>query len=56
MSTKGIAGDMYWQYGDTLRSGQKTPDDGYTIYYGSSDFNALVTSHVAAINKSLKLA
>ncbi|KAH8685918.1 glycoside hydrolase superfamily [Tricladium varicosporioides] len=51
MNTKGIAGDMYWQYGDTLRSGQKTPDDGYTIYYNSSDYNALVTNHVAAINK-----
>jgi mannan endo-1,4-beta-mannosidase len=48
LSTAGIAGDMYWQYGDTLSSG-KTSDDGNTIYYGSSDFNILVTQHVSDI-------
>lgn len=48
LSTNGIAGDMYWQYGDTL-SGGKTADDGNTIYYGSSDYKTLVTDHVARI-------
>jgi mannan endo-1,4-beta-mannosidase len=48
MATDGIAGDMLWQYGDTLSSG-KTADDGNTIYYGTSDFTSLVTNHVAAI-------
>ncbi|KAJ5481176.1 mannan endo-1-4-beta-mannosidase F [Penicillium diatomitis] len=48
LHTKGIAGDLFWQYGDTLSSGQ-TSDDGNTIYYGTSDFTCLVTDHVAAI-------
>lgn len=48
LATDGIAGDMFWQYGDTLSSGQ-TADDGYTIYYGTSDYTSLVTDHIAAI-------
>jgi mannan endo-1,4-beta-mannosidase len=48
LDTTGIAGDLYWQYGDTLSTGQ-SPDDGNTIYYGTSDFTCLVTDHVAAI-------
>jgi mannan endo-1,4-beta-mannosidase len=48
LNTSGIAADMYWQYGDTLSTG-KTSDDGYTIYYGSSDFASLVTGHVKSI-------
>jgi len=48
LATNGIAGDMFWQWGDSLSSGQ-TADDGNTIYYGSSDFATLVTAHVAAI-------
>jgi mannan endo-1,4-beta-mannosidase len=51
MSTNGIAGDMYWQYGDTLSSG-KTADDGNTIYYGTSDYKTLVTDHVTKIKGS----
>ena len=38
------AGDMYWQYGDTLSTGE-TSNDGYTIYYGTSEFTTLVGSH-----------
>ncbi|PMD38679.1 glycoside hydrolase family 5 protein [Hyaloscypha variabilis F] len=49
LSTTGIAGDMFWQFGDTLSSG-KTADDGNTIFYGTSDYTTLVTQHVAAIN------
>lgn len=49
LSTNGIAGDMFWQWGDTLSIG-KTHNDGYTIYHGSSDYESLVVKHVAAIN------
>lgn len=48
LKTSGVAGDMFWQWGDTLSSG-KTSDDGNTIYYGSGEFGTLVTDHVAAI-------
>lgn len=37
-----VAGHMYWQYGDTLSTGQ-TSDDGNTIYYGSSDYATYVS-------------
>jgi mannan endo-1,4-beta-mannosidase len=47
LDTKGIAADMFWQWGDTLSTGQ-TSDDTNTIFYGSSDFTCLVTNHVAA--------
>ncbi|KAF2470716.1 glycoside hydrolase, partial [Lindgomyces ingoldianus] len=46
----GMAGDLFWQLGDTLKStGSQTSNDGYTIYYGSSDWTCLVTNHVKAI-------
>ncbi|KAJ5109535.1 hypothetical protein N7456_006210 [Penicillium angulare] len=48
LDTEGVTADMFWQYGDTLSTGE-TSDDGNTIYYGSSDFTCLVTDHVAAI-------
>jgi len=44
-----IAGDQFWQFGDTISSGQ-TANDGYTIYYGTSEFTTLVTDHAAAMN------
>jgi len=37
-----IAGHMYWQYGDTLSTGQ-TSNDGNTIYYGTSDYTTYVS-------------
>lgn len=43
-----MAGDTFWQLGDTA-NGQKTHDDGHTIYYGSSDWTCLVTDHVKRI-------
>jgi len=43
-----IAGDMYWQFGDTLSTGN-TSDDGYTIYYGTAEYAELVTTHAAAM-------
>ncbi|QKX53772.1 uncharacterized protein TRUGW13939_00852 [Talaromyces rugulosus] len=44
-----VAADSFWQWGDTLSSGN-SPNDKYAIYYGSSDYTTLVTNHVAAIN------
>jgi mannan endo-1,4-beta-mannosidase len=49
LSSKGMAGDMFWQWGDTISSGQ-TANDGNTIYYGTSEWTSLVVDHVAAIN------
>ncbi len=36
-----IVGDMFWQFDDTLSTGN-TSDDGYTIYYGTAEYTALV--------------
>ena len=45
-----MAGDTFWQLGDTMQSnGQKSHDDGHTIYYGSSDWACLVTDHIKRI-------
>ncbi|KAI1862583.1 uncharacterized protein JN550_010108 [Neoarthrinium moseri] len=49
LATDGIAGDLFWQLGVTLSWG-KTHDDGNTIFTGTSDWQCLVTDHVAAIN------
>ncbi|KAG0648201.1 hypothetical protein D0Z07_5535 [Hyphodiscus hymeniophilus] len=43
------AGDMYWQYGDDLSTGE-TANDGYAIYYGSATYTTLVADHAAAMN------
>jgi mannan endo-1,4-beta-mannosidase len=48
LNTTGIGADTFWQFGDTLSSG-KSPNDDYTIYYGTDDYTCLVTDHVAAI-------
>ena len=37
----GMGADMFWQWGDQLSTGP-SPDDGYTIFYGSSDAQCLV--------------
>ncbi|KAI0397364.1 glycoside hydrolase superfamily [Xylariaceae sp. FL0594] len=49
LAAPGIAGDLFWQLGTTLSTGQ-TANDGNTIYTGTSDWTCLVTNHVAAIN------
>jgi mannan endo-1,4-beta-mannosidase len=49
LATKGMGGDMFWQWGDKLSNGQQTANDGNTIYYGSSDGTCLITDHVNAI-------
>ncbi len=43
-----MAGDMFWQWGDKLSSGQSA-NDGNTIYYGTSDGQCLIDNHVRAI-------
>ncbi|KOS18333.1 Mannan endo-1 [Escovopsis weberi] len=48
LGTKGMAGDMFWQWGDSFPWGQSS-DDGNTIFYGSSEWQCLVKDHVAAI-------
>lgn len=49
LGAAGTGGDMFWQYGDTLSTGQ-TPNDGFTAYYGDALFTCIVTDHVAAID------
>ena len=53
LATDGIAMDQFWQYGDTLSTGQ-TADDTFTIYYGSDEYTSLVTDHVQAASSSGK--
>ncbi|KAK3941969.1 glycoside hydrolase [Diplogelasinospora grovesii] len=53
LSTDGIAGDMFWQYGDTLPSCScQTSQDGNTVYYNQGNWDCMVTQHIAAINAS----
>ncbi|CRG88507.1 putative mannan endo-1,4-beta-mannosidase A [Talaromyces islandicus] len=48
LNTKGIGADTFWQFGDTLSSGN-SPNDKYTVYYGTDDYTCLVDDHVAAL-------
>ncbi|KAI1743375.1 glycoside hydrolase superfamily [Xylaria scruposa] len=48
LSSSGISGDLFWDLGVTLSTGQSA-NDGNTIYTGTSDWTCLVTNHVAAI-------
>jgi mannan endo-1,4-beta-mannosidase len=56
LETTGIAADSFWQFGDTIstsaESEGQSPNDGYTIYYGTSTYTCLVTDHIEAINAS----
>ncbi len=45
-----MAADLFWQWGDIYSNGQKSPNDGNTIYYGSSDAQCLITDHVKAMS------
>ncbi|KAI0599635.1 glycoside hydrolase superfamily [Biscogniauxia sp. FL1348] len=52
LATDGIAGDMFWQYGDTLpSSGTKTSDDGNTVYYEEGNWDCMVADHISAISE-----
>ena len=49
LAANGMGGDLFWQWGDQLSTGQ-THNDGNTVYFGSSLATCLVTDHVNAIN------
>lgn len=49
LATRGMGGDMFWQWGDTLSYGQSNSDP-YTVWYNSSNWQCLVQNHVTAIN------
>jgi mannan endo-1,4-beta-mannosidase len=49
-NTKGMAGDMYWQYGDKLSFGN-THDDGNTIYWKGRNYKCVVEDHVKAVGR-----
>lgn len=48
IAADGMAADLFWQYGDTISTGT-SHDDGFTIYYGDSDWKCLVDDHVESI-------
>ncbi|KAJ5425363.1 Glycoside hydrolase superfamily [Penicillium sp. CMV-2018d] len=48
LATTGMAGDMFWQYGQQLSTGP-SPNDHYTIYLESNDWKCAVVDHVNAI-------
>lgn len=51
LNTTGIAGDLFWQYGDTLpSSNSQTSQDGNTVFYNGTNWDCMVTDHVDAIN------
>jgi mannan endo-1,4-beta-mannosidase len=48
LKTKGTGGDMFWQYGDTLSTGQ-THQDGNTVFYLDDLWQCMVAPHIKAI-------
>ncbi|KAK7022835.1 hypothetical protein VNI00_016916 [Paramarasmius palmivorus] len=46
--SSGLTGDLIWQSGSNLNDGQRTPDDGYTIYPDGPVY-PIITSHAAAL-------
>ncbi|KAJ5775703.1 uncharacterized protein N7511_000714 [Penicillium nucicola] len=48
LDTEGISADLYWQCGERLSTGN-SPNDDFTIYYGSDDFKCLITDHITEI-------
>lgn len=49
LANAGMAGDMFWQWGDKLTDGSSTHDDGNTIYYNQGNATCLVTNHIKDI-------
>ncbi|KIM98445.1 glycoside hydrolase family 5 protein [Oidiodendron maius Zn] len=50
LDTTGMAGDMFWQYGDVLPSCNcETSQDGNTVYFNTTDWTCFVTNHIEAI-------
>ena len=48
IETPGIGADLFWQYGDKLSSGN-SPNDDFTIYRGTEDYQCLIADHVDAV-------
>ncbi|GFG18261.1 mannan endo-1,4-beta-mannosidase F [Aspergillus udagawae] len=48
LATTGNSADLFWQYGQQLSTGA-SPNDHYTIYYGSDDWKCAVIDHVSQI-------
>lgn len=48
LETEGTAGDMFWQYGDTLSTGQ-THQDRNTVYYQDELWECMIASHIEAV-------
>jgi mannan endo-1,4-beta-mannosidase len=53
LQSKGMAADMYWQYGDTISTG-KTSDDKNTVYRGTKNWDCLITDHGKRITRQNK--
>jgi mannan endo-1,4-beta-mannosidase len=53
LQTKGVAGDMYWQYGDQISTG-KTADDQFTVFRNSKNWDCMVVQHGKNIGVGLK--
>lgn len=51
LASEGMAGDLFWQWGETFSSGP-THNDGNTVFYGSELAQCLVTEHVEQVNAS----
>jgi mannan endo-1,4-beta-mannosidase len=50
LETKGNAGDMYWQYGDKISTGQ-TADDQFTVFRNTENWNCMVNVHGQNVKK-----
>lgn len=46
--SSGMAADLFWQYGQTLSTGP-SPNDHFTIYYGTSDWQCGVADHLSTL-------
>ena len=53
LATNGVAGDMYWQYGDQISVG-KTTDDKFTVYRNSKSWDCMILQHGKDISVGLK--
>ncbi|KAH6603407.1 endo-beta-mannanase, partial [Trichoderma cornu-damae] len=49
LTTHGMGADLFWQWGDTLSTGQ-SQSDPYSVFYNTSNWQCLVRNHVEAIS------
>ncbi|EAW13727.1 putative endo-1,4-beta-mannosidase [Aspergillus clavatus NRRL 1] len=48
LTTTANSADLFWQYGQQLSTGA-SPNDHYTIYYGTDDWKCAVIDHISQI-------